>query len=106
MFIVKRISLFIVFASFFVGSAVAQTVTGTLQGTITDKSGGALPGVTVTVRNMETGLERVTTTNDKGIYSAPFLPIGKYVVNVDLSGFGRATLNNVGIELNTTTVKN
>src|SRR5207253_7580451 len=103
---IKRISLLIALASLLVGSAAAQTVTGTLQGTITDKSGGALPGVTVTVRNMETGLEHVTITNDKGFYSAPFLPIGRYVVNAELSGFGRATLNNVGIELNTTTVKN
>ena len=91
MFVIKRISLFILFALLCVGTIVAQTVTGTLQGTITDKSGGALPGVTVTVRNMETGLERVTITNEKGIYSAPFLPVGRYVVNVDLSGFGRAT---------------
>src|SRR5438067_1971618 len=44
MFVVKRISLFIVFGSLFVGSVFAQTVTGTLQGTITDKSGGALHG--------------------------------------------------------------
>jgi hypothetical protein len=87
-------------------SAFAQTVTGTLQGTVTDKSGGGLPGVTVTVRNMETGLERVTTTNEKGSYSAAFLPVGRYRVEAELSGFGKATLQNVGVELNTTTVKN
>src|SRR5437773_7047227 len=84
----------------------AQTVTGTLQGIVTDRGGSALPGVTVTARNMETGYERVTLSNEKGYYSAPFLPVGKYRVSAELSGFGTATLNNVGIELNTTTVKN
>ena len=86
--------------------AFAQTVTGTLQGTVTDKSGGALPGVTITIREMDTGLERVTTTNEKGIYSAPFLPVGRYRVTAELAGLGTATLSNVGVELNTTTVKN
>ena len=84
----------------------AQTVTGSLQGNVTDKSGGALPGVSVTVRNLETGYERVTVTNEQGFYGAPFLPVGKYRVSVELSGFGTAVINNVGIELNTTTVKN
>ncbi len=84
----------------------AQTVTGTLQGTVTDRSGGALPGVTVSLRNMETGYERVTVTNEDGYYSAPFLPVGRYRVSAELSGLGSMTLNNVGVELNTTTVKN
>ncbi|HYS52154.1 MAG TPA: carboxypeptidase regulatory-like domain-containing protein [Thermoanaerobaculia bacterium] len=87
-------------------AVIAQTVTGTLEGTVTDKSGGGIPGVTVTIHNMETGLERVTTTNATGIYSAPFLPIGRYRITAELSGFGTQTVQNVGIELNTTTVKN
>src|SRR6266545_7671488 len=86
--------------------AVAQTVTGTLQGLVTDKSGGALPGVTVTARDMDTGLERVTVSNEKGFYSSPFLPVGRYRVTAELSGFGTAIVNNVGVELNTTTVRN
>jgi hypothetical protein len=84
----------------------AQTVTGVLQGTVTDKSGGALPGVSISVRNHETGLERVTVTNEKGFYSAPFLPVGKYRVTAELAGLGSSTHNNVGVELNTTTVRN
>jgi len=86
--------------------ASAQTVTGTMNGTVTDKSGGALPGVTITIRNSDTGLERVTTTNEKGFYNAPFLPVGAYTVSAELAGFGAARQNNVGVELNTTTVKN
>ena len=54
----------------------AQTVTGTLQGTVTDASGGPLPGATVTVRNRETGLERRLVTNVRGAFVAPLLQIG------------------------------
>ena len=60
--------------------AFAQTVTGTIQGTVTDTSGGVLPGVTVTIRQMDTGAQRVVVTNEAGIYSAPFVQIGRYAV--------------------------
>lgn len=56
-------------------AAAAQTVTGTLQGTVRDTGGGVLPGATVTVRQVETGTERVLVTNGEGFYSAPFLQI-------------------------------
>ena len=84
---------------------VAQTVTGTMQGTVTDKSGAALPGVTVTIRNVDTGLERVVVTSPAGAYSAPFLPVGRYNVSADLSGFSPMRHNNVGVELNQTAVQ-
>ena len=52
--------------------AVAQTVTGTMNGTVTDKSAATLPGVTVTIRNVDTGLERVLVTDKAGFFNAPF----------------------------------
>src|SRR5207253_7386116 len=61
-------------------AAAAQTVTGTVQGTVTDPSGGVLPGATVVIRSPETGLARTLSTTEKGFYSAPFLPIGRYQV--------------------------
>jgi hypothetical protein len=83
----------------------AQTVTGTIQGTVTDRSGAVLPGVTVTIRNLETGLERVVVTNDAGFFNAPFLPIGRYRVNAELAGMGSQRRENVPINLNQTTVQ-
>jgi hypothetical protein len=83
--------------------ANAQTVTGTMQGTITDRTGAALPGVTVTIRNLDTGLERVVTTNDNGFFSAPYLPIGRYSVNAQLAGLGSGRRQGVPINLNETT---
>ena len=81
----------------------AQTVTGTLQGTVTDRSGAVLPGVTVTIRNVETGLERSVVTNESGTFNAPFLPLGRYRVTAELSGLGSQRHDNVPINLNETT---
>jgi len=83
----------------------AQTVTGTMRGLITDRSGGALPGVTITIRNVETAFERIVTTDKGGSYNAPFLPIGRYNVQAELSGFGVMHHNNVRVDLNQTAVQ-
>ncbi len=85
--------------------ALAQTVTGTMNGTVTDASGGALPGVTVTIRNAETGLERIVITDGAGFFNAPFLPVGRYDVQAELTGFGSVTRQNVRVDLNQTTVQ-
>ena len=90
----------------FVGMPLAaQTVTGTMRGTATDRSGGALPGVTVTIRNVETALERIVITDKDGSYNAPFLQIGRYNVQAELSGFGTMHHNNVRVDLNQTAVQ-
>ena len=86
-------------------SAEAQTVTGTMQGTITDRSGAAVPGVTLTMRNVETGLERIVVTNGVGFYNAPFLQLGRYNVVAELSGFGQTRRNDVRVDLNQTVVQ-
>lgn len=86
-------------------SLLAQTVTGTLQGKVMDRSGGALPGVTVTARNAETGLSRVVVTDGTGFYNAPFLPVGPYNVTAELAGFGTMKSNNVRVDLNETAVQ-
>ncbi len=86
-------------------AATAQTVTGTVQGTVSDRSGGVIPGVTVTIRNAETGLTRVVVTNETGFFNAPFLPIGRYDVSAELSGFGQSRRSDVRVDLNQTTVQ-
>ncbi len=90
----------------FVGIPLAaQTVTGTMRGATTDRSGGTLPGVTITIRNVETGLERIVVTDKSGSYNAPFLPIGRYNVQAELSGFGTMRHKDVRVDLNTTVVQ-
>ena len=68
----------------------AQTITGTMNGTVSDRTGALLPGVTVTIRNADTGLERVVTTNEAGFFNVPYLPIGRYSVSAELAGLGTA----------------
>ena len=84
--------------------ATAQTVTGTLQGIVSDPNSAVVPGATVTIRNVETGQERTVTTNDEGFYNAPFLPLGRYSVTATGSGFGSVVRENIEVTLNQTVV--
>jgi outer membrane receptor protein involved in Fe transport len=83
-----------------------QTVTGTLQGIVSDSNGAVIPGAEVAIRNVETGQERNVKTNSEGVYSAPFLTLGKYTVSVTGSGFTKASQENIDITLNQTRVIN
>ncbi|MBI4482897.1 MAG: TonB-dependent receptor, partial [Acidobacteria bacterium] len=69
---------------------LAQLTTGTLSGTVTDATRAVLPGVTVTVRNADTGLVRTLITDAQGRYEAPNLPVGNYRVSAELAGFRTA----------------
>ena len=84
---------------------VAQTVTGTMRGTVTDRSGAVLPGVTISIKSADTGQERILTTDKDGSFNAPFLQLGRYNVQAELSGFGTMKHNNVRVDLNQTTVQ-
>lgn len=77
-------------AATFATSAVAghaQTITATINGTVTDASGAVLPNATVVAKNVNTGVETTATTNQAGDYSIRFLQIGQYQVSVKQNGF-------------------
>src|SRR6187200_2449855 len=69
--------------------AQSQAINGSIEGTIVDTQAAVLPGVTVTVTNLDTGDTRVVITNENGLYRAPLLPLGTYRVNAELQGFKR-----------------
>jgi hypothetical protein len=77
--------------------ALAQTGTGTISGTATDQSSSLIPGVSVVVKNTDTGLTRDLVTNERGFYTADALPVGRYEVSASLAGF--QTTVRSGIEL-------
>lgn len=81
----------------FAGPALAQSTAanGAIEGTVTDASGGVLPGVTVTVTNIETGTIRSVVTSDGGLFRATLLPLGAYRVSAELQGF--KTFEQVGV---------
>src|SRR5881397_1727859 len=70
-------------------AASTQESRGTLQGRVVDTSGAAVPGATVDVLNLATGVVSPTTTNEQGSYRVPFLNPGNYRVTVSLTGFGK-----------------
>jgi Carboxypeptidase regulatory-like domain/TonB-dependent Receptor Plug Domain len=95
---------FVAVASLFIlaaigSSAYAQTFRGTVLGSVTDSSGLAVSGATVTVKNTGTGLLRTVTTGDDGSYSVPELPIGTYSVTVERSGFKLGLVNGISVEV-------
>ncbi|HVL03084.1 MAG TPA: carboxypeptidase-like regulatory domain-containing protein, partial [Acidimicrobiales bacterium] len=64
-----------------------QATTGELTGRVVDTSGDVVPGVTVTMRNEDTGLVRSVVTNESGDYLFVLMPPGRYTVEAELSGF-------------------
>lgn len=73
----------------------AQIDRASLNGTVTDSSGGVVPGAKVDAISMETGLEYTVVTNQHGIYVIPALPVGQYTVVFSHNGF--ATVRNEGV---------
>src|SRR5947208_536680 len=86
--------------------AQSQGANGAIEGTVTDSSGGILPGVTVTVTNLDTGLERTIVTNEKGLFRAPLLPLGTYRVVAELQGFKKFEQTGVKLSVGETAVVN
>src|SRR5262245_9775727 len=65
----------------------AQLDTGTIAGTITDQTNAAIPGASVSIKNIGTGIARRLVTNEAGRYEAVALPVGTYEVTASLAGF-------------------
>jgi hypothetical protein len=91
------LAAFLVFANL----AYPQS-TGTIQGTVTDVTGAAVPNVPITVNNDRTGEQRVTTTDSRGIYLVPSLPVGTYRVSVKAPGMMPMTASNVEVPVGST----
>ena len=83
-------------------TAQSQAAGGAIEGTVTDQSGGVLPGVTVSVRNTATGVTRETTTDGTGLYRAPLLPVGSYEVTASLAGFSTTKRPNLTLSIGQT----
>ena len=67
--------------------AEAQDFRGGIRGTVSDATGGVLPGVTITVTNAETKVAQTAVTDDKGLFEILYLNPGPYTVSAELSGF-------------------
>ncbi|MFI5183948.1 MAG: carboxypeptidase-like regulatory domain-containing protein, partial [Vicinamibacteria bacterium] len=79
-------------------TASAQTFRGGIQGNVSDETGAALPGVTITATSVGTGLARTAVTDGSGNYFFSELPLGEYSVAASLTGFKTSTTKGVRVE--------
>ena len=80
----------------------AQSASGSIEGVVTDASGGVLPGVTVVVKNMDTNVSRDLVTDEGGRYRAAALQPGRYEVSATLGGFQVTPVGNVTVQVGQT----
>jgi Carboxypeptidase regulatory-like domain len=76
-------------------AVLAQVTTGRIVGAVTDSSGAAVPGATVTITQVETTASITLTTDGTGAFNAPVLKIGTYSISVEKQGFQRVVQSDV-----------
>src|SRR5580698_2197109 len=78
------------FALTAMGQGASTFDTGTITGAVTDPSGAVIPHASVTITNTGTGSVTTAITGGDGLFTAPGLPFGNYVVRASADGFGKA----------------
>ncbi len=91
---------FFAIVAFSLVSATAQSVSGTLVGTVVDPSGAAIPNADVVATNVATNVKSETKSSGTGEYRFNNLPVGSYDISATASGFQPTTLKNYQVELN------
>ncbi len=93
----KLCGLFVIALFLLTGAGLlyGQGAVGTLNGTVLDSAGAVVPGASVVIANVETGVENKTTTTSAGAYNVPYLPQGTYSIRVAMTGFRTATADNI-----------
>lgn len=90
----------ILLAAVSAGSALAQSLDGTLRGQVRDSSGALVPGAVVTARNLGTGAVRNVESGSGGTYTFTNLLVGTYSVSAELKGFKKHVRTGVEIRAN------
>src|SRR5579883_2185535 len=93
----RRLSLLGPVMLLVVAPASAQSLFGTILGTVTDKSESAVPSATLRIRNLDTNAVRTVVTDPSGDYQAPTLPVGTYEISCEAPGFKRAVVARVSL---------
>jgi Carboxypeptidase regulatory-like domain len=89
-----------VLALLLLATAVLAGVTASISGTVTDPSGAAVVGATVTATNVDTAVATLLQTNGQGFYSFQALPLGKYTITVEQTGFKKYQVKDVVLDVN------
>lgn len=96
----KRIAILLAVLLALTGTAMAQSLTGTIEGRVVDEQGGVLPGVTVTLSGRQG--TQTTVTDDRGEYRFVGLNPGPYEVRAELAGFVPAGQQNIDVGIGKT----
>jgi hypothetical protein len=95
-----RVGILILTGLFVASSPLASAqTTGTISGTVTDATGGVLPGAEVTITNVDTGVPRNAFADDQGRYRVTNLNIGQYEVSASLTGFQTAVRRGIALTI-------
>ena len=78
----------------------AQTITGTISGSVTDPTGAVIPKATVTATEQSTNIATSVVTNQDGLYTLQFLRIGSYKLTIESPGFSKYSVGPFEVETN------
>ena len=81
-------------------TAMAQEVSASVTGVVTDPSGAVIVNAAVTARDLDRGSVYLTQTNEAGIYFYPRIPSGRYELKYEAQGFKTATRSDIALEVN------
>ncbi|MGA8837401.1 MAG: TonB-dependent receptor [Candidatus Sulfotelmatobacter sp.] len=86
--LLNRLTLFLSFAVVMLAAVNSRAGTGgSVSGTVKDASGAVIPDATVSANNVDTGVQVWGATNGRGFYSFPELPVGRYTIAIEKTGF-------------------
>src|SRR5213080_3175376 len=77
--------------------SVAQNSTATILGTVKDTSGALIPGVSIAVKHIESGLTRSVVSGERGGYNVPLLPVGAYEITTTMPGFKQVLRSGINL---------
>src|SRR4051812_15966672 len=97
--VVSRLTYTGLLVTFTATAALAQA-TAQITGTVTDSSGGVLPGASVTATQTDTGFKREVVTDASGLFSFPGIPVGPYQLDVALAGFRTSVQTGILLQVN------
>ncbi|HEX3228119.1 MAG TPA: carboxypeptidase-like regulatory domain-containing protein, partial [Pyrinomonadaceae bacterium] len=86
--------------TFLLASAGAQELRGKISGRVVDPNGAAVPGASVKVIDVARNNTTTFTTNDEGLFTAPYLLPGTYQVLVEIAGFKKSIQDKVVVAIN------
>src|SRR5208282_4222978 len=93
----------VLFASLAVGGWAQGTNSSDIRGTVTDTTGALIPGVTVSVLDTDTGVSKVFTSNQDGIFETSSIMSGHYTLTFKKQGFQQYVRGPISLEVGITT---